>query len=101
MKILSTLLLIGIYILAYLSSATDYLGINMTDLNAIFPFQIMPPGIFFMIAWTSIYVLLGIFTFFTFKKQEYSAVVPWLALSHVFHILWLITNSQQLFVINV
>lgn len=105
MKIINTALLIVVYYLAYLSSATDTLGLQMKDLNAIFPFDVMPPGISFMIAWSLIYVLLGIFTIWLWKKsldeERYKDILTWMIISHVLHIWWLITNGQQMFIVNV
>ena len=69
-KIINTVLVLLVYVFSYLATATDVLGPQPTNLSGVFPFTFMPPGIVFMFTWTTIFILLGIFTIYMRKKYK-------------------------------
>lgn len=104
LHLVNLILLVLVYGMAGLATATRLLGIKIMDLNLIFPFEVMPPSITFMVSWTCIYIALGVLTRWLWTHRndtKITIVLQLLVVSHIFHILRLITNGQQLFVLNV
>ncbi len=103
-KIINTVLVVLVYVFSYLATATDVLGPQPTNLSGVFPFTFMPPGIVFMFTWTTIFVLLGIFTIYMRKKYKDEAknslFLDLFAWTSILNIAWLISTAQEAYTIS-
>jgi hypothetical protein len=104
-QIVSTVLLLLVYIANYLSTNGVLWG-EMTNLASVFPFPYMPPGWTFMIAWTLIYVSLWGYLVFTRSKQGQTSknnevIAPWFRASCILNILWIFSTVAQRYTISI
>ena len=104
-QIISTLLLVLVYIFNYLSSSGEFWA-DMANLAQVFPFPYMPPGWTFMIAWTSIYVALWVYLMFSWSKTWQTSKInktisPRFWASCLLNILWITATAMERYVISV
>ena len=104
--IVALITLLGVYYTNYLSTATDMLGMNTASLAQVFPFPYMPAGVFFMGAWTLIYVLIGIYTIIALvreaqHKKNHHKILWLFALTSVFNILWTLASSREMYLLSI
>lgn len=88
----------------YLASATTTLGLSMMDLAIVFPFPYMPPGVVFMVAWTTIFLLLGIFLIVARRHyirtgQTQSRIMMLFAATCITNMLWIVVTGMGWYVI--
>lgn len=102
-RILNTLLVILVYVFSYFATSTKLLGPQTTNLGNAFPFSFLPPGVVFMVARTLIFVLLGIFVIYMWRKYKDEArnkhFLNLFAMTSILNIARLIATAQQLYVI--
>ena len=90
----------------YLWSATTVLGSPLLKLAEIFPFPYMPPGVTFMVAWTTIFVLLAVFLWVARRhyirtKQTQSRVMMLFAATCITNMLWLVVTGMWWYIVGV
>lgn len=98
--------LIVMYYMNYLSSATDKLGTSIVDLGNIFPFSFMPPWLTFMVAWATIFAMVWaylIVSFMKYKKtkQDDKMAMQLFLATCIVNILRLVVVGQNLHVLSV
>ena len=91
-SVLSLILVAGVYYANYLG-ATGMWGMSINNLAQVFPFPFMPAGVFFGIARTLIFVLIGIFAIIAVGQyirdgRTHKRTMTWFAISSVLNILW-------------
>lgn len=101
--LLALFLMIG---LNGVASATDLLGVKISQLSQIFPFPFMPPWFVFMINWGSVFIGLLVFTLFLcFSKKRPSEVTKKLIILELitifFNIAWLFATGNKYFALSV
>ncbi len=97
--VIYTILLWIMYYMNYLGSSTTVLGKPTMELSTIFPFQYMPPGVTFMVAWTIIFVLLAVFLavarrHYIKTKQTQSRVMLLFWATCITNSLWVIVTGR-------
>lgn len=105
LHILSWLALLAMYYINYLWSATNVLWDTISDLGVIFPFQFMPPGWTFMIAWNIIFFMLAVYLIIsTIKylkiKQSNNKTIYLFLLSCILNISWISTTAQGMYILS-
>lgn len=104
-QVISTVLLILVYIFNYLSTSGQ-IGETQMNLANIFPFPYMPPGRTFMVAWMLIYVSLWWYLVFTWSKEWQTSqankdIVSWFWASCILNVLRVVATAMELYVISV
>jgi tryptophan-rich sensory protein len=108
MSLLTSRILLGIsllvmYVMNYLSSGTRLLGANLSQLNAVFPFDYMPPGWMFGLSWGLIFILLAVWYAVGRKRdistseaeQSYRREISLALVTIILNISWLIVMGQE------
>ncbi len=98
------IILLVMYYMNYLASATTTLGTSMMDLATVFPFPYMPPGVVFMVAWTTIFVLLAVFLIVARRHyartwQTQSRIMMLFAATCITNMLWIVVTGMGWYVI--
>jgi len=101
----STLLLLLVYVFNYLG-INWYLGMSQMQLAETFPFPYMPDGIIFMVAWTTIYILLIGYIIYGWtdagkNSKVYTAIQPRFQISCLLNIFWMITTGWERYIASV
>ena len=104
-QLFSTLLLFLVYVFNYLG-VNWYLGTSQMQLAEIFPFPYMPPGVIFMVAWTTIYILLLVYIIYGRtgrgrSSSTYSAIQPRFQISCLLNIFWMIATGRERYIVSV
>ena len=102
-NIISTVLLLVVYVANYLSSSTDILWASLSNLGEIFPFAYMPPGRTFGGAWWLIYLSLWIYVIWSWTQQAKDSAIQkklqlLFRLTCLFNITWLVTTGVEQYI---
>jgi tryptophan-rich sensory protein len=104
-NLISSILLLVVYYVNYLSSSGQ-LGANLMNLRDIFPFIYMPSGRTFGVAWSMIYLALGVWLIRSWTKrwQENKTnqkIIPLFRTSCLLNILRITTTANEWYAISV
>lgn len=89
MRLLNTILLVGVLVVNYLANALPLYGKTTAELSDALPNLFVPAGITFAI-WGIIYLLLIGYTVWSWRKEAKGLITsPALAISHVLNMAWI------------